>query len=487
MRAPLGLSRISAFVGGAALLAAVALALSSFSNPDFPGWWGLFVLALVGTLLDVRATPLRAQGAVGSISFVTHLSALILFGGFWAALVVLASSLTAQLIWRRPLSKIVFNTSQRILSVLSAFAVYNILGGGIPLALISNGPSPSFEVAARDLAAFIAAVTTYVVVNSVAVSGAVALSSGRSFSAVWRTNTLWVFGYDVAASSLSLFVAWLYSIFDRPEGLTRLGFLAILLPFIAARHIYAKLNSLQGLYDELDDAYVKLELNVREHLAMMVKSIEARDPYTSGHSRRVSALSRAIAIDFALSEELVDEVENAALLHDVGKIHAEFGPLLNKEGKLTPEEWDVMKTHAGKSAELVGLFSRFKGHVQDSVRHHHERWDGLGYPDGVVGEGIPLGARIIMIADTIDAMTTDRPYRKALTFEVVVTELQKYRGTQFDPKLVDCTVSSVSVRRLAATQAPPESDATNRPIVRYRGAPLRSYGSFFAGRRVGAE
>jgi HD-GYP domain-containing protein (c-di-GMP phosphodiesterase class II) len=252
---------------------------------------------------------------------------------------------------------------------------------------------------------------------------------------------------------------------------------------VIIRHAYVKLNTLQRLYDELDSAHVRLEQNVHEQLEVMVRSIEARDPYTSGHSRRVAALSKAIAVDFGLSDELTAEVENAALLHDVGKIHAEFAPLLQKEGKLTPEEWEIMKTHSVRSAELVKLFSRFHGFVVDSVLHHHERWDGLGYPVGVSGEQIPLGARIIMIADTIDAMTTDRPYRKALGFDAVVGELQKYRGTQFDPKLVDTVVASMSIRRLLAEQA------TEHYVVEKKEErtfpPLRSHGSFFVGRRRG--
>jgi HD-GYP domain-containing protein (c-di-GMP phosphodiesterase class II) len=214
------------------------------------------------------------------------------------------------------------------------------------------------------------------------------------------------------------------------------------------RHIYGKLNTVQDLYQELDRAYEQLELNVREQLAMMVKAIEARDPYTSGHSRRVCGLSRAIAIDLGLSAEELENIENAALLHDVGKIHAEFAPLLQKEGKLTDEEWAVMKTHSAKSAELVSSFSRFQGYVVSCVRHHHERWDGRGYPDGIPGAAIPLGARIITIADTIDAMTTNRPYRNALPLEVVLSELNKGRATQFDPDLVELTVNSVTVRRL---------------------------------------
>ena len=113
-----------------------------------------------------------------------------------------------------------------------------------------------------------------------------------------------------------------------------------------------------------------------------------------------------------------------------------------------------MQTHSTRSAELVGIISKFRGFIQDSVRHHHERWDGQGYPSGISGKSIPLAARIILISDTIDAMTTDRPYRKRLGLDVVVAELQKCKGTQFDPELVETTISSVAVRRLIAGATP---------------------------------
>jgi len=145
-----------------------------------------------------------------------------------------------------------------------------------------------------------------------------------------------------------------------------------------------------------------------------------------------------------------------------------------------------MKTHATKSAELVALFSRFRGNVLDSVRWHHERWDGKGYPDGIASDTIPLGARIIMIADTIDAMSTDRPYRKALSFEKVVSELIKYRGVQFDPALVDVTVNSVTVRRLVSDKDfLAEQTNTIKPISRKLNRPaLRSQKSFWEGLRT---
>src|SRR5690606_9749522 len=196
---------------------------------------------------------------------------------------------------------------------------------------------------------------------------------------------LWVLGYDIVASLLALGVAFLFVRFQAAVGFGKLGFIAVFLPFVAVRHFYAKVNELQDTLRELDATYEQLELNVREQLVMMVKAIEARDPYTSGHSRRVCGLSRAIAVDLGLDADHISHIENAALMHDVGKIQAEFAPLLQKEGKLTEEEWAVMKTHSIRSAELVSLFSRFQGYVVQCVRHHHERWDGGGYPDRLSG------------------------------------------------------------------------------------------------------
>ena len=118
-----------------------------------------------------------------------------------------------------------------------------------------------------------------------------------------------------------------------------------------------------------------------------------------------------------------------------------------------------MQTHSSRSADLVGIISKFRGFIQESVRHHHERWDGQGYPAGLSGKGIPLAARIILISDTIDAMTTDRPYRKRLSLEIVIAELQKCKGTQFDPDLVEVAISSVAVRRLISGATPEESAA----------------------------
>ncbi|MER3485934.1 MAG: hypothetical protein C4345_08150 [Chloroflexota bacterium] len=240
---------------------------------------------------------------------------------------------------------------------------------------------------------------------------------------------------------LAVAMAWLYVRLDQTIGFGSAGIAILMLPMIAVRHVY-------GLYRRLQEGSHEL-------LEVMVKAIEARDQYTSGHSVRVGRLSRTLAVELGLSAKAIQQIETAALLHDVGKIHEEFAPLLRKESRLTHEETAVMQTHAARSADLVAIISKFHGPVEDAVRHHHERWDGKGYPDGLAGEEIPIAARIILIADTIDAMTTDRPYRRRLPVEAVLAELQKYKGSQFDPRLVDVVTSSVAMRRLIAEQAAP--------------------------------
>lgn len=477
---------IRGFVFSLAILAIISIAVSAPYAEAFPGAWAFSILWLAGFLTGTAVTRLRVGDASGSVAFIVALAVAVLFGPFWAGVLTTLTALAVQ-VWKKnePI-KIVFNVSQQVVSVVVAAAIYVLLGGKNPPAFFLAGSDAQLSGILATLVAFFIGSVAYFTINSASVSTAVALSSNRSPKDIWRANTVWVLGYDVSASSLSLLVAWLFLWFDRSPGVQRLGFLVIMLSIFAIRHMYGKLHVLRNLHDELERAYEKLELNLREQLEMMVKSIEARDPYTSGHSRRVAALSKAIASDLSIDSKLVDEIENAALLHDVGKIHEEFAPLLSKEGRLTEEEWEIMKTHATKSAELVALFSRFQGNVLESVRWHHERWDGKGYPDGIAAEKIPLGARIIMIADTIDAMSTDRPYRKALSFEKVVSELIKYRAIQFDPSLVDVTINSVTVRRLVSDKdflaehtdsIKPSSKKPNRPA-------LRSQKSFWDGLRT---
>jgi hypothetical protein len=439
--------RTRAIVAGVTVLAVVLALLAKGSSLPFPGWWAFGSFLLIAFLLETLNTQLRVE-AKGSTSFIMHIAAGLLFGGFWSGLVAGASTLLGELARGNQPIKLVFNVSQRIVAVVAATLVYTSLGGQLPPTYLSAGAALSSDALQRDLGLFFLFAATYFLVNSVLVSTVVSNSTERSFREVWSLNTRGVLGYDLGASLISLLVAWLYSVVQRWVGFGPIGLIGVIIPIVAVRHVY-------GLYHQLQDSGQEL-------LQLMVKAIEARDPYTSGHSLRVRALSHAIAVELGLSAREIDQVETAALLHDVGKIHEEFAPLLRKESRLTPEETALMQTHSTKSAELVGVISKFRGFIEDCVRHHHERWDGQGYPFGLAGKNIPLGARIILISDTIDAMTTDRPYRKRLGLDIVIAELQKYRGQQFDPDVVDVAVSSVAVRRLiVGPQTMPDIMSTN--------------------------
>jgi HD-GYP domain-containing protein (c-di-GMP phosphodiesterase class II) len=467
---------VKAYVVGMVAAAIGLILLTSTMDRPATDYWAILSLAVIGCMLEVSGTRNNRGGVGGSLVFVFHLAMGLVLGGFWGALAAGLMKLVSQLYQRTTPLKAVFNIAERVVSVGLTFTVYNLLGGSHPPAFLQPqtvGTSVVFEDALLAVGIFLVSAIVYFVANSLAVNTAVALSANKPFWSTWRTNTVWVLGYDIAASLLALLVAFLFLRANSGQGLERFSFILVVFLMFAARHIYGKLNTLQDLYGELDRAYEELELNVREQLVMMVKAIEARDPYTSGHSRRVCGLSRAIAIDLGLPPDQIEDIENAALLHDVGKIHAEFAPLLQKEGKLDDDEWEIMKSHSVKSAELVSSFSRFQGNVVSSVRHHHERWDGRGYPDGIADTAIPLGARIITIADTIDAMTTNRPYRAALSLEVVLAELNKCKGSQFDPELVDLTVNSVTVRRLISDPAS-IVDYLPQPQIKARADALRS-------------
>jgi len=421
------------FVVGVTALALMLIWVSRLNSLPFPGWWAFGSFLVIAFVLETLNTQLRVQ-AKGTTSFIMHIAAGLLFGGFWSGLVAGTATLLGQLASGNKPIKMVFNVAQRMVSIVVATLLYTSLGGQLPPSYLSPGVTLSSDVLQRDLGLFFLFAGTYFLINSVLVSLVVSISAERSFREVWSLNTRGVLGYDLGASMISLLVAWLYTFVQRWVGFGPIGLVGVIIPIIAVRHVY-------GLYYQLQDSGQEL-------LQLMVKAIEARDPYTSGHSLRVRSLSRAIAVELGLSAREIEQVETAALLHDVGKIHEEFAPLLRKESRLTSEETALMQTHSTKSAELVGVISKFRGFIEDCVRHHHERWDGQGYPFGLSGKNIPLGARIILISDTIDAMTTDRPYRKRLSLEVVIAELQKYRAQQFDPEIVDVTISSVAVRRL---------------------------------------
>jgi len=379
-------------------------------------------VALSFAVLGVAAHALSYQstkGALGSIAFIPFLATLSLAPTWIGVLSVTVTVGIVEAMHRRGLTKAVFNVAQQTFAVGLAVLVYRAAGG------VDLFTDPSF----RPVPQFLMLVV-FLMANSAAVAGVISFSERRQFIAVWKANTLKTIVYDYAAFPFIFFFARAYIEF----GLAGMFGGSILL--LGGRQLY-KINW-------------ELEKANEELLQLMVAAIEARDPYTSGHSRRVSYYTRIICGAIGMTGKRVERIEIAALLHDVGKIHEIFAPILRKTERMTAEETAVMQTHSIKSAELIANVSHLKD-ILPAVRHHHERWDGTGYPDRLASEEIPLAARIIMIADTVDAMTSDRPYRKALGESDVRGELVKLRGKQFDPQLCDTLLSSPSFAQLFTT------------------------------------
>ncbi len=187
--------------------------------------------------------------------------------------------------------------------------------------------------------------------------------------------------------------------------------------------------------------YQNLRRTFRETIEGLVSALEAKDKYTSGHSRRVTEYALLIAQAIGLPQEEQEKIEWAGLLHDIGKIGIRL-EALNKPGKITKQEHEMFKDHTTMGKQILEQI-HFLQEIVPLVYHHHEWYDGSGYPTGIKAEQIPLGARILAIADAYDAMTSDRPYRKALTQEEAIKELRRCSGTQFDPNLVEVFITQL--------------------------------------------
>jgi putative nucleotidyltransferase with HDIG domain len=194
-------------------------------------------------------------------------------------------------------------------------------------------------------------------------------------------------------------------------------------------------TTLQTRSRELMDSYRRLEESSLEAIESLNATVDAKDPYTAGHSARVQRIALAVAEELGVPSQRFDAVRFGGLFHDIGKI-AVPDSILTKPGALDEDEFAVVMRHPADGAEIVSHFSRLREAVP-LIRHHHERWDGTGYPDGLAGDEIPREACVVGLADAWDAMTTDRPYRAALSVEQAAAEVRACRGTQFSPAVVD--------------------------------------------------
>src|SRR5437016_2583623 len=410
-------------VAAITLLFATEWYVPPIANTSF--WNALVAFAFLGIASDSAFLPVPriSHARVGSsVVFIPFLASVLLFAPPWPMVIAGTTGLFAHYIIRRKtLVRALFNAAQYMLFVGLGGTAYAALGGHV-----------GFDAVHVNFTAFAAMVLVFFIVNQGTVALAVSWTTDISIREAWTRIAGDSILYDLVSSSLAIVLAFLFT------RLQIVGLVVLVLPLFFVRHMY-QMN-------------LQVERVNRELLELMVKAIEARDPYTSGHSVRVSEYARQIARELGLPPKHVDDIATAALLHDVGKIHEDFAPLLRKAGRLTPEERILMQAHPVRIADLAGTLADFRRWVQMDIRNHHENYDGTGYPDALTGDGIPIGARIIMIADTIDAMTTDRPYRKALSLQRTLEELAKHSGRQFDPRLVELVFKSPGIRRLLGPQ-----------------------------------
>jgi putative nucleotidyltransferase with HDIG domain len=222
----------------------------------------------------------------------------------------------------------------------------------------------------------------------------------------------------------------------------------------ASRTLRRQTDELRDRSSRLMESYRLLEESALEAVESLNATVDAKDSYTAGHSQRVQRIALRIGQELGLTSDRLDALRFSGLFHDIGKLRVPDA-ILSKPAALTPDEYEVIRRHPEDGATIVGHLGRLRETVP-LIRHHHERWDGTGYPDRLAGDAIPVGAAIVGLADAWDAMTTERPYSAALTVEQAAAEIRAGRGTQFSPEVVDAFFAALRRQpgMLAASEPP---------------------------------
>jgi putative nucleotidyltransferase with HDIG domain len=414
------------YVGAVIGLGAVALLHSMYvlqKNPVSYHWSILAGLTLLTGSFTVRIPTIPARL---SVSEVFVFAAVLLFGPAAATMIVVLDTLVISL-WqkrrsRRP-SRVLFNVAAPSVAIWVAahgfFAVAHIR----PLA---SHPQPILPL----LVPILLLTVLYFLLNSVLVAWAVAFEKGVSAFSVWSESFLWLsLNYFSGASVAALLLPYLQP--EQPQFARVIGILLplLLISYLTFKTAMGRVDDAHRHLKELNHLY----LSTIETLAM---AIDAKDQITHGHIRRVQVHAVKLAKAMGVKDSSqIRAIEAAALLHDMGKLAVpEY--ILNKPGPLTAAEFDKMKLHASVGADILSAID-FPYPVVPIVRHHHENWDGSGYPDGLGGAGIPIGARILSVVDCFDALTSDRPYRPRLSDKEALRILFERRGHMYDPLVVD--------------------------------------------------
>lgn len=386
-------------------------------------WFVLAGLTLLSGSFTVRVPTISARLSV-SETFV--FATVLLFGPAAATIIVVLDTLVISL-WLRGTSRtparILFNMSAPAVAIWTASHLFYALSDIQPL---SQAPQ---QIATLILPLFGLALC-YFVLNSALIARAVGFQRKTSSFVVWRQNFLWLSLNYISGASVAALLLPYWQTADS----TFLRVIGVILPLLLISYLTFKtaLGRVEDANSHLA-AVNSLYMSTIETLAM---AIDAKDQITHGHIRRVQTYAVALAKAMGVTEDkLIRAVEAAALLHDMGKLAVpEY--ILNKPGPLTPAEFEKMKLHAGVGADILSSIA-FPYPVVPIVRHHHENWNGSGYPDGLKGSDIPIGARILSVVDCFDALTSDRPYRPRLPDKDAIQILKDRRGIMYDPLVVD--------------------------------------------------
>lgn len=430
------------------LLCALSVTVALTSDPSRITDRPAFFAALVGATLVMHALRFDLFGrGTQSPAAVLIIGVAALFGPL-GVLAVEGSLALYTMARKAPLVRWTFDFGALSLCGMSAALTFSILPADTELWIL--------------LAASAAGVT-YFAVNSLVLVGVWLLDEGVDPLAAWNERMAWlaphypVYGllagvlivaeerldaYILAAAVLPLLLAWFgqKQYLDRSrrgveelrESNTRLG--------EANETLQGLVTAKSELLAEKSQLLERVRLSYLQTVASLARTIEAKDPYTGGHTERVSDYAVMLARELGFTAEELRAVETGGVIHDIGKIGVRDQILL-KPGRLDDQEWVEMRRHPLISSYILGELG-IPEIAKDMARSHHERFDGKGYPDGLVGEAIPLAARVLSVADTLDAMTSDRPYRGALTLEEAIDELRRNAGSQFCPRVVEALLVS---------------------------------------------
>jgi putative nucleotidyltransferase with HDIG domain len=399
--------------------------------------WTWTILALLTLVSGSATVNLPALPATVSVSETFVFTSVLLFGPAAGTLTVALDALIISF-WsfRKGHSyyKIVFNVCAVSLTLWFASHLYYQLSPYGPLYYLKDKNIQIKQLLLPLLAFTIA----YYALNTWLITFAIALERRTSALKIWRENFVWIaLNYFGGASVAALLVSY-----TRDLDYT---FLVIIVPLLVV--LYFTFSTSMGRVEDSNRHLSELNTLYMSTIETLAMAIDAKDQITHGHIRRVQQYAVGLAKSMGVTDDAqIRAIEAAALLHDMGKLAVpEY--ILNKPGPLTPAEFEKMKLHASVGADILSSIA-FPYPVVPIVRHHHESWDGTGYPDKIAGSDIPIGARILSVVDCFDALTSDRPYRPRLSDKEALRVLQERRGTMYDPLVVD------TFARVHATLAP---------------------------------